>query len=270
MNEKILRVLTEAADVGEENDPRPPEFSDEALALRFADEHKDDLRYVAIWGRWLSWDGKRWQFDDTLSAFDSARKICRRASAECNKPSAAQKIASAKTVAAVATLARADRQIAARADQWDADPWLLNTPGGVVDLRTGELRPARREDYMTKIAAVAPDKTCPRPIWDAFLKKIVPDDLAAYLYRVFGYALTGSTTEQVLFFLWGAGKNGKSVLVSRLPAYSTIITERRPSTRSWPRMHRSIRLTWPGCKALDWSPPSRPRRGGAGRKAAST
>ena len=75
MNEKILRVLTEAADVGEENDPRPPEFSDEALALRFADEHKDDLRYVAIWGRWLSWDGKRWQFDDTLSAFDSARKI---------------------------------------------------------------------------------------------------------------------------------------------------------------------------------------------------
>ena len=216
MNEKILRVLTEAADVGEENDPRPPEFSDEALALRFADEHKDDLRYVAIWGRWLSWDGKRWQFDDTLSAFDSARKICRRASAEYNKPSAAQKIASAKTVAAVATLARADRQIAARADQWDADPWLLNTPGGVVDLRTGELRPARREDYMTKIAAVAPDETCPCPIWDAFLKKIVPDDLAAYLYRVFGYALTGSTTEQVLFFLWGAGKNGKSVLVSTI------------------------------------------------------
>ena len=49
MNEKILRVLTEAADVGEENDRRPPEFSDQVLALRFADEHKDDLRYVAIW-----------------------------------------------------------------------------------------------------------------------------------------------------------------------------------------------------------------------------
>ncbi len=30
-----------------------PAFSDEALALRFAERHADDLRYVAAWGRWL-------------------------------------------------------------------------------------------------------------------------------------------------------------------------------------------------------------------------
>lgn len=39
------------------DDPRPPAFSDEALALRFADQHAHDLRYVAAWGRWLSWRG---------------------------------------------------------------------------------------------------------------------------------------------------------------------------------------------------------------------
>ena len=41
------------------------------------------------------------------------------------------------------SLARADRRLAATVDQWDADPWLLNTPDGVVDLKTGGCRPHR-------------------------------------------------------------------------------------------------------------------------------
>jgi putative DNA primase/helicase len=44
----------------------PPTFGDEALALRFAERHHDDLRYVAAWSRWLIWNGQHWQFDDTL------------------------------------------------------------------------------------------------------------------------------------------------------------------------------------------------------------
>src|ERR1700722_4216188 len=46
----------------------PPEFSDEALALRFAVQHTSDMRYVAAWGRWSVWDGMRWRYDDTLVA----------------------------------------------------------------------------------------------------------------------------------------------------------------------------------------------------------
>jgi hypothetical protein len=65
-------------------DHRPPEFSDEALALRFAARHAADLRYVAALGKWLLWDGARWRFDDTLHAFDRARFICREAAAECD------------------------------------------------------------------------------------------------------------------------------------------------------------------------------------------
>jgi putative DNA primase/helicase len=65
-------------------------------------------------------------------------------------------IASAKTVAAVERLARADRRLAAMIDQFDADPWLLNTPDGVLDLRTAKLRPHRAEDHMTRITAVGP------------------------------------------------------------------------------------------------------------------
>ena len=133
----------DSAETAEDPDeePRPPAFTDEALALRFADKHESDLRYVAAWSRWLRYDGRRWQFDETLHAFDLARHICRQAASECNEARIACAIASAKTVAAVERLAKADRRLAATTDQWDANPWALNTPAGVVDLRTGKIRP---------------------------------------------------------------------------------------------------------------------------------
>jgi putative DNA primase/helicase len=137
---------------------RPPTFTDEALALRFAEQHAGRLRYVEVWGRWLTWDGTRWQFDDTLAAYDLVRETCRSASAECNRENVAAALASAKTVAAVERLARSDRRLAATVDQWDVDPWLLNTPGGIVDLRSGKKFAHRANAYMTKITAVAPQE----------------------------------------------------------------------------------------------------------------
>jgi putative DNA primase/helicase len=195
-----------------EIDHRPPEFTDEALALRFAETYADRLRYVASWSRWLYWDGRRWQPDSTLLAFDFARKVCREVSATCNKKRVAVVIASAKTVAAVERLAKADRRIAATVDQWDSDVWLLNTPKGTINLRTGALQPHRREDYITKITAVAPGGDC--PTWINFLFRVVGPEIAAYLGRVCGYALTGSTAENSLFFLHGTGANGKSVFIN--------------------------------------------------------
>ena len=192
---------------------RPPEFSDECLALRFADRHANEVRYVDLWSKWLIWDGQRWSVDETRKAFDLSREICRAASAECNDKSA-KLLASAKTVAATLSLARADRRHAATVDQWDADPWLLNTPGGIIDLRTGERRTATPDDHMTKMTTVAPRGTCPRFL--AFLGEVTGGDqtLQAFLQRMFGYALTGTTQEHALFFLYGTGANGKSVLIN--------------------------------------------------------
>lgn len=194
-------------------DPSVPAFTDEALALRFAERHAGDLRYVAAWSRWLCWHGSCWQFDVTLCAFDLARQICREAAAECSTRTVAAAVASAKTVAAVVSLARADRRLAATVDQWDADRWLLNTPGGVVDLRTGMIRVGEPDDYMTRITAAAPDANCPMPTWLNFLDRVTAGsaELTAYLKRMSGYALTGLTREQALFFFFGTGANGKSV-----------------------------------------------------------
>jgi putative DNA primase/helicase len=199
---------------------RPPAFSDEALALRFADKHAQRLRYVAAWGKWLIWDDVRWRSDDTLHAFDMVRRICREAARDCGKPKLSVSIASAKRVAAVDRLAKSDRRLAATVEQWDADPWLLNTSAGVVDLHKGEIRAARPDDYMTKVTGVAPDAACPIPTWHRFLDRVTGSDAAliAFLKRMAGYALTGSTREHAMFFLFGSGANGKSTFINALTA----------------------------------------------------
>jgi putative DNA primase/helicase len=121
-----LPAREEAA--SDDAEARPPEYSDDALALRFSTAHSDDARFVALWGRWLLWSGSCWQFDDTMRAFDLARMICRAASAEIDdkRVKLASAIASARTVAAIVSLSRADRRHAVTTDQFDPDPMIFN------------------------------------------------------------------------------------------------------------------------------------------------
>ena len=172
-----------------------PQFSEDQLALDFTKRHGENLRYVAAWGKWYQWTGTYWLRENTLAAYDLARKICREAAAICNKPGEAKSLAKAKTTAAVEQLARSDRNLAAIIDQWDSNPWLLNTPEGTVDLKNGKLQRHLRADYCTKITAVSPGGTCPK--FFEFLNTIFNNDqkLIAYLQKVLGYCLTGNTRE---------------------------------------------------------------------------
>lgn len=191
-------------------------FTDEALALRFADVHANDLRYVAAWGRWLVWDGRRWIFDDTKLALDRVRAVCRAVASSCPDSAIKKALGSASSIAAVERLAKADRRLAATVDQWDTDPWLLNTPGGIVNLRTGEMHSHNPEAYLTRMAGATPGAGCPR--WMAFLDRVTGSDvgLQSFLQRMAGYALTGDTSSHALFFMFGTGANGKSVLLNSL------------------------------------------------------
>ena len=132
LRDAIDESLADAAKKKREQAPKPtaPPSATKPSPCSFADRHANDLRYVAAWGKWLHWDGSRWLFDETHFAFHVARAVCRDAAAGCNKASVAKSIASAKTEAAVVTLARTDRRLAATTDQWDADIWALNTPAG--------------------------------------------------------------------------------------------------------------------------------------------
>lgn len=192
-------------------------YSEFDIADTFSTEHADDLRFDHERGRWLEYRGTHWRVDKTTRTYDLIRETCRQAAAKANQ--GGKQIASARFVAAVERLARADRRHATLAEDWDADPFALNTPGGVVDLRTGTIRPNRPDDLANKITAAGPGGNC--PVWLAFLKRITDDnaDLVAFLQRAIGYMATGDTREHALFFGYGPGANGKSALlnsVSRL------------------------------------------------------
>ena len=165
-----LRVVGGNAAVAREPAPEPdpdaipPEYSDDSLALAFTARYPD-LRYVAAWGRWYRWDGLSWREDDTYRVWNEARQLCRRIANDAidridlapqKRDGIAKGITSSKTIAAVVTLARVDRQHAATTGQWDTDIWSLNTPAGVVDLRTGHIRPNDPNEHHTKITAVSP------------------------------------------------------------------------------------------------------------------
>ncbi len=216
----LLRNRARARDSSSSPDPALPGTAEgEAggatdcdLADLMAERHSGDLRYVAAWSKWCRYDGKVWKTEATNLARNLAKALCHQA-ALGRTDGEVRRIASAKTVAGVQTLASSDRRIAATVDQWDADPWLLNTPAGVVDLRTGNMRAHRPDDHMSKIAAAAPGGSCPQ--WLSFLNRTFGGDeqLVAYMRRVAGYGLTGLTQEQAMFFGHGTGGNGKSVLL---------------------------------------------------------
>ena len=202
-----------------------PAYSDDALALAFSGRHNGQLVFVPAWSSWLRWDGCRWLRDDTLRVFDLIRALCRdeaaRAEAEEKDGVAiAKSLTSASTIAAVERLARSDSRHARRAEDFDADPWALNTLAGVIDLKTGALRLHRRDDLFTKCTTVAPEPTMRPRRWIRFLLEITQGDRAMvrYLQRFIGYTLTGVIQEHAFAFLCGPGGNGKSVLLATIAA----------------------------------------------------
>jgi putative DNA primase/helicase len=206
--EDLTALIELAPDyIGKSVEPPTDGGLEDRIALDFSALHVERLRYVAVWNKWLQWDGMHWVFEDTLHAFHLARELCRDA-----------KDARHKTVAAVVGLSRTDRRQAATTAQWDADPWLLGTPDGTIDLRTGKLMPARQGDYITKIASVTPASESPAQSCQMFLEFFQRvtggnEKLQDFLQRACGYCLTGLTIEDSLFFLHGLGANGKGVFL---------------------------------------------------------
>lgn len=112
-------------------------------------------------------------------------------------------------------------------DELDQNPWLLGCKNGVINLRTGELREGRKDDWISKASPVEyRGIDAPAPIWEETLCQIfggpraeTPEeqqqvqDLAAYVQRLFGYACTGLVKENILPILWGQGRNGKTTIV---------------------------------------------------------
>ncbi|KWV59828.1 hypothetical protein AS156_30260 [Bradyrhizobium macuxiense] len=188
--------------------------TEDSAAQEFVDLHGASLRYCHTRGSWFYWNGVCWKPDGTGRAFDYARKLARQLSEDQDER---KRYITNKTnfSAGVERFSKHDQTVAVTSEFWDRDIWLLGTPGGTVDLRTGELRPSSPDDGITKTTAVTPANTgC--PLWLNFLKEATngDDGLIRFLQQWCGYALTGDTSEHALLFIYGDGGNGKSVYLN--------------------------------------------------------
>jgi putative DNA primase/helicase len=204
------------------------ELTDLGNARRLVARHGDDLRYVPEWGRWLLWDGRRWVEDflgavmlraeetvETMDAEAAAMQVGEPREPLLKHARATQSLAKLR---AMVEIAGWQCEAAMRPGDSDADPWLFNVQNGTLDLRLGRLRWHRRENNLRKLAPVAYDPDAAAPAWEAFLHRIMGGDadLIRFLQRAVGYSLTADVSEQVLFFLYGTGKNGKSTFLNAL------------------------------------------------------
>jgi putative DNA primase/helicase len=201
--------------------------TDYGNAERLVARHGEDVRFCPLWKSWLVWDEQRWTKDHTEEierrAKDTARHISRCA-LELESDDARLRLLKfgrsseqASRLRAMVSLAESEAGVPVLPDQLDSDPWLFNVANGTVDLRTGRLHEHRRNDLITKLAPVHYDCEAEAPTWDAFLRRVVPDEgLQRFLRQAVGYSLTGDTSMQVAFLLWGTGANGKSTFLEVL------------------------------------------------------
>lgn len=204
--------------------------TDAGNAEFFADLFKDHLRYDHRRKSWLTWSGQHWQYDQDGAVHRLAIEAARaryHLAAEISDLRDRQHEAqfsiateNSNRAAAMLRVASCLPPLAETGEHWDEDPWIIGVKNGVVDLKTGTLRPGKPADNVTLASTVPYLKESPCPRWQKFLNEIFVEDrdLIQFVQRVVGYSLTGQTTEQCLFMLHGSGANGKSLFLALLRA----------------------------------------------------
>jgi putative DNA primase/helicase len=226
--------------------------TDSGNVALLADLTQGNLRYVPETKTWLFWSGQRWEPDrygvkaqfaalqvgqhyldqaaELLGQMPPGLEARERRHIE-QAAGLVKKWAEAcrnkRGLDAMLGLAKVDYRFALPVNVLDRDPWLFGVDNGVVDLRTGALREASRDEYVTRRSPFAFNPNAPATRWLKFIDEItatpepggmhrVRPKLASYLQQALGYCMTGSTREHKMFIAIGEGSNGKSVLLDLL------------------------------------------------------
>jgi putative DNA primase/helicase len=228
----------------------------EQLVMRlFVARYAETIRFNHDSGQWLIWHEHYWRPDLRRLAFCWALDLCRARSTTAT----VQKI---RFSSAVEQGARTMREVSTAQVDWDNDPWLLGTPKGVVDLRTGELRPGRPTDMITKVTAVGPADAPDCPRWLAFLDYAFDgnEQNVFFLQRYFGYCLTGLVVEEFFVFLFGDEGTGKGTTTTTvrgiLGDYSDVVPIEMFTSQDW-RPVEYYRARLPGKRLIIASEPAR-------------
>ncbi|MBG7619020.1 bifunctional DNA primase/polymerase [Herbaspirillum sp. AP02] len=207
-------------------DQRSTHFTDMGNAKRMAMKYGADIRYVVETKQWLIWTGNYWMEINNLDIVAMAKTIPMELHVEAdqvaddNLRKEMKRHASASEGALklqhMIELFKSEPNIAVSIDDLDRNRFLFGVQNGVINLKTGEFKEAKREMLITQVSPVTydPDATC--PLFESFMMQIMKKDkeLVEYLQKAVGYSLSGSVSEQCLFFLYGYGANGKSTFLN--------------------------------------------------------
>ena len=200
-------------------------LTDTGNSIRFGLRHAGRVIYVPGQG-WMVWDGLQWQRDDVAKVMEMAKSLSRSIYQEGDvlDDNEARVVVArhAKTsqqaprLKAMLELAQSIPELVRKTGTLDAHDMLLGVGNGVINLKTGKLQAAKPEDLITHHSPVMFDVKTTCPLFLKFLDQVTGSSkpLITYLQRVIGYSLTGKTTEQCLFFLYGSGANGKSTFLN--------------------------------------------------------
>ncbi|MEU2027273.1 phage/plasmid primase, P4 family [Streptomyces sp. NPDC016469] len=205
----------------------PHDLTDRGNAELFADMYRGQFRYVDGNG-WYSWDAGRWKLrgGESAAIWAAGDMASQMPTADPHGVFSKQDVirhrrysSSTSGMKAMLQQAKASPMLSLDAGELDGDPYALCTPAGVVDLKTGRVRPADPyRDFNSRCTRVAPVAEMGTPRFFAFLTDTFGDDadgkeMIEYLHILLGYSVTGDVGAQVLPFCHGEGANGKSVLL---------------------------------------------------------
>lgn len=190
--------------------------TEDGVARALVDQCADQLRYCPQRGLWLVWNGARWEWDERELHREHAKRMARQLPDNDLWRRFRGRALSASGIAGIVGLARTDPAITIHLDDLDAHPWQLNTPGGIIDMRTGTLTPADRDALHSRTTTVTPDYDNPAPVWERFLDDTFGGDqvMIGFVQRLLGVSAVGQVVEQQLPFAFGPGANGKSTLMN--------------------------------------------------------
>lgn len=206
-------------------------WTDTGLRNRFLQKHLHDVKYSAERERFLYFDGHKWSYDQTdmiNRMLDPVINNIQKEPLKVPEDADEEKISNARNAwirkcKNHATKSAALKEIASYVkvtdDTFDSQTGMINTPDGIVNLASGDVRPTTYKDMVTKMTNAGTGEYA-TPIFDKFMQQIFPGhpELISFVLRLMGYSMLGTISEQIIIMLFGQGgqsngANGKSVLV---------------------------------------------------------
>ena len=201
------------------------ESTDMGNMNRFVDQYKDTLKSTGTQSSWFVWDGMRWKYcSNNTQATQKAFEVVKSIKTEALETSDifkkqellkwSKQSQSNNKILSMINMASKHEDIVVSMSDFDKDINLINCVNGVVDLRTKTLLDNPKHRLLSKLANVSYNPKAKAPVFNKFMNQIFDNDreLIQWVQRAIGYSLTGSVSEQKLFYAYGTGSNGKSTL----------------------------------------------------------